>query len=340
LTASATALATAGGVGAIAILGLDGIIWAVLAGPIAGVAVASIFVARLGLPRAPRPAFSVLIAHQRAIFGVGLGLMLSALAALVTPLVLRIWLIQSQGLDAAGLFQAALAISMQVSGLILAAAATEYYPRLSATISDKNAVRHQANDQAMLYLSAGGPLIVALAALAPWVLELLYTSAFRDAVEVLRWLLLGMVARLLVVPAEMILMASASARRILAAQLLHQISVLAAAFWALDPFGGVGFAVAIAAGQVVHLILVSLMAARAAGFAWRRRVLGFAAAFAVLAACSQALPGLAGDWATIGTCCLVAGGAGLAAAGLARLGFVPRPTMLVQRRIRFARSQR
>ncbi|MEM9140368.1 MAG: oligosaccharide flippase family protein, partial [Pseudomonadota bacterium] len=47
LTASATALATAGGVGAIAILGLDGIIWAVLAGPIAGVAVASIFVARL-----------------------------------------------------------------------------------------------------------------------------------------------------------------------------------------------------------------------------------------------------------------------------------------------------
>lgn len=326
LTTSATALSALGGVALVAALGMDGLVWAVLLTPLAGAALAPLFLGRLPLSSSPALAWRAAAPHVQATFRVGVGLMISALAVLLTPMILRVWLTRESGLDEAGLFQAALAISMQISGFVLAAAATEYYPRLSAAFADSAAVRRQANDQALLYLGLGAPAVLLLSSAAPWVLEVLYAPAFTAAAPLLQWLFLAVVIRLLVVPVETILMAGGHARQILLAQLVHQSGVLAAALSALPFWGMTGIGVAIAAGQAVHLVLVSLLARRSTGFRWRMPTLLFAQGFAVLAA----LPPL--SVAAFGSAPLVMAGVTIGA-GLLGLLCLGRLGLLPQRRI-------
>ncbi|MEM7317772.1 MAG: oligosaccharide flippase family protein, partial [Pseudomonadota bacterium] len=95
----ATALGTLAGAAAVWSLGTDGLVWAVVAMPAAGVCVALFFTRKL-----PRPVVSgsSLRTALTGVLRLGPGLMAIALLALLSPLAVRVWLTWDIGLDAAG----------------------------------------------------------------------------------------------------------------------------------------------------------------------------------------------------------------------------------------------
>jgi PST family polysaccharide transporter len=171
--------------------GEDGLIWFVLAQPMASVCVA--FYCIRGLPKiSPRgPTLAETWSIWKPMAKLGVAFMLGGLLTTFTLLIVRGIISQKMGLEAAGHFAAAWGITMTYLGFLLGAISADYYPRLCEVINDRNSASRLINDQAQLAVSIGGPLLLLLIGLAPWVISLLYSQEFQPAVSLLQWQTVG-----------------------------------------------------------------------------------------------------------------------------------------------------
>jgi PST family polysaccharide transporter len=168
-----------------------GAVIAVAIVPLASVLVGALYLRRGARPRPPRAAIADFSSHWRSLIGLGLVVMLTGLLVTGAQVAVRSLIAREAGLNDAGLFQAAFAISATNVALVLTAMAADYFPRLSAVADDGQAVNGLVHQQLRTALLLGGPLLVGLVSTTPLVLTVLYSSAFTEAADLLRWQLLG-----------------------------------------------------------------------------------------------------------------------------------------------------
>ena len=310
-------LATALGLLALWAWGLAGIVAYVIAAPLAAFILGHVFVARLPRVQAPRSGLAELSAQWRTLARLGVAFMVAGLAGAAGQLVVRTLVQRDLGADALGQFQAAWVISMTYIGLVLRAMGTDYYPRLTAIIQDRAAVNRLVNEQTEVALLLATPVLLAMLALAPWVIRLLYTAEFAEAAMVLRWQVLGDFLKIASWPLGIILMAAGAGRTFMLTEWLA-MGCFVVLTWAGLPLIGIqATGVAFIGLYVVYLPLVYWLAVRRTGFRWQRAVL-----WHLLLACTAALAlvGLAA-WSPMASAALgvlLAGASGVY--GLARLG--------------------
>jgi PST family polysaccharide transporter len=114
----------------------------------------------------------------------------SGLAATGVLLALRGSITRHQGLAITGQFDAAWNISMNHVTLILASVQSYYLPTL-AGVESSGEMAKQIRSMLILATLATVPVIVALAALKPLAVNLLYSAQFASSPGFLRWTLLG-----------------------------------------------------------------------------------------------------------------------------------------------------
>ena len=182
---------TLAGLAAVWLQGENGLIWFILVQPLAAVLIALHYTRRLPKPTAARLSLFETWEVWKPMAKLGAAFMLGGLATAATLLLVRGHISQELGLDAAGYFAAAWGITMTYVGFLLGAMGADYYPRLTEVIHDKVAAVRLMNDQAQLGLAIGGPVLLLLIGLAPWVITLLYFSCIRprsNAPTVADWL--------------------------------------------------------------------------------------------------------------------------------------------------------
>ena len=130
----------------------------------------------------------------------------------------RILVTRHLGIEAAGLYQAAWAIGGLYTGLVLHAMAADFYPRLTAVASDNSECNRIVNEQATVSLLLAGPGVLATMTLAPLVISILYSAEFAGAVDLLRWLCLGVSLRVISWPLSFILVAKGDRMRFFASE--------------------------------------------------------------------------------------------------------------------------
>lgn len=271
LTIAAAALGTIIGITAILVWGLDGIVWAVLMPSIAGILLAPFFMRSLGtsnLRFSPKE-LNIVLSHAQSLFRLGIGLMLSAVAVFLTPMILRIFLSHDAGLEQVGYYHAGLVISLHLTAVITAAVAMDYYPRLSAVATSPEQTEILMNQQVRLHLVIGVPAAACVAISGPHLLQLLFSEEFTAATAFVQCMMAGTVVRLVAVPAEMVLMARAQSGVILRLQLAHQSFVLTVALILWPVVGLAGLGIAFSVGQVVHLFMLTFWNRQTAGIFWR-----------------------------------------------------------------------
>lgn len=111
-------------------------------------------------------------------------------------LIIRLW----ADLDSVGLFQAANSLTNQYSGVVFAALAMDYFPRLTAAISDHGEVARIVNRQTEVLALAIAPVACTAIVLAPIIVRLLLSSEFESIVPLLRLMSLGVVLKALQYP--------------------------------------------------------------------------------------------------------------------------------------------
>lgn len=310
-------LSTLLGLVALGLWGLPGVVAFVIAMPLGTFVLGHVFVARLPRVQAPRSGLRALSGQWRTLARLGAAFMVAGLAGSAGQLVVRSLVQRELGADALGQFQAAWAISMTYVGFVLGAMGTDYYPRLTAIIEDREAVNRLVNQQTEVALLLATPVLLAMLALAPWVMRLLYTAEFAEGAIVLRWQVLGDFLKLASWPLGYILLAAGAGRTFMLAEWIALGSFVLFAWIGLPLMGVKATGVAFVGLYAVYLPLVYWLAVRRTGFAWSRAVFGLVMRAGALAM----LVLLLSEWslllgASVGLLCAIVSGLH----GLSKLG--------------------
>jgi PST family polysaccharide transporter len=199
------------------------------------------------------------------------GFMTSASQLLVRSLIQR-----SQGPEALGHFHAAWTISMTYIGFVLQAMGTDYYPRLTAAIRDHAAVNKMVNQQTEIALLLAGPIFIAMIALAPWTIDLLYSSHFAEAAAVLRWQILGDILKVISWPLGFIILSAGEGRTFIFTELSSNATFVAVSWLGLPLLGVKATGLGFLAMYVVLLPIVYGLAHARTGFRWDNSVIKIA----------------------------------------------------------------
>ena len=262
------------GLASVWLQGGRGLIWFILMQPLAVVLIALHYTRRLPKPIATRLSFVETWEVWKPMAKLGAAFMLGGLATTATLLVVRGRISQELGLDAAGYFAAAWGITMTYVGFLLGAMGSDYYPRLTEVIHDKVAVVQLMNDQVQLGLAIGGPVLLLLIGLAPWVITLLYSSAFEPAVTLLQWQMLGNVFKLASWALAFSIVAAARGKTFFFMELSFNIIFLGMVLIFLPYIGLKVTAYAFVLGYLIYLTIVYVLARNIHGFRWQALSLG------------------------------------------------------------------
>lgn len=195
-------------------------------------------------------------AEVAGLLNLGFIFMLVSLLGLGVAYLVRTLVFRQLGADAAGCYHAAWALGGMFIGYILQAMGTDFYPRLTAVANDNQACNRLVNEQAEVGLLFAGPGVLGTLTLAPIIVPLLYEVQFAPAVEVLRWICLGMLLRVASWPMGFILAAKGVRGLILGSELAAAASQLGFAWLGVRYFGLNGTGVAFFASYVFYWFLI------------------------------------------------------------------------------------
>lgn len=266
-------VSTVAGVSALWWLGRPGIVVYVISVPVASFLLGHWYVSRL--PRIDRePTGLASLAMQwRVLAKLGTAFMVAGLAGTAGQLAVRTMLQRELGVDALGQFHAAWAISMTYIGFVLTAMGTDYYPRLTAVIDDHAAVNRMVNEQTEVALLLATPVLLAMLGLAPWVIHVLYSDAFTEATDVLRWQVLGDLLKVASWPLGFILLAAGAGKTFMLSEWLAMGVFVLLSAWLIPLFGVSATGLSFLGMYAIYLPLVYWLAVRKTGFKYSFAVL-------------------------------------------------------------------
>lgn len=142
----------------------------------------------------------------------GLLMMSNDLLLSLVQYLINIFIKMHGSTDAVGLYQAANSITNQYSGMVFAAMAMDFFPRLSKVVGDNEEMRKVVNRQSEIVALIIAPAAALLILTAPLVIRLLLTGEFLPVVPLMRWMGLGILIRALTFPMGYIAFAKGNRR--------------------------------------------------------------------------------------------------------------------------------
>lgn len=295
-------------IGASAIFWLEeaGIAILVIATPAAGFIISYFYIIRLPKIQSGTTPIKDLVGQWKTLARLGSAFMVAGVIMMLGQLVVRSMVQQQLGTDELGYFQASWMISMTYIGFVLSAMGTDYYPRLSATIHDKDQAIRLVNEQTEVVILLAGPVMLGMLAFAPWVMQMLYTAEFGPAITILRWQILGDVLKIISWPLGFMVLASGKGIIFMFKEAII-VAVFILITWLLLPYVQVeATGIAFLSMYVIYLPLVFFIVRYLFGFSWKLSVardamilMTLATVIAVLGAYSDLLGAVVGGLITI-----------------------------------------
>ncbi len=150
-------------------------------------------------------------ADLRQLAKLGGALMVVGWLGQLSAYVVRLAIVRQEGLEAAGYYQAAFAISGSLPGFVFAAMGADFFPRVAAAKDEVEALEI-TEKQILACLLLGSPLIVALLTLGKLSIHLLYADTFDASIPLLTWMTWGVFMRLVSWPLGYRMLARGSSR--------------------------------------------------------------------------------------------------------------------------------
>jgi len=206
------------------------------------------------------------ISEGAPLLKLGFAFMGSGLMSLGVAYLLRLMILRRLGLESAGHYQAAATLASMYVGFVLSAMGTDFYPRLTAVSQDDAAMNRMVNEQAEVSFLLATPGVLATLTLAPLVISVFYSGAFTEAVDVLRWQVLGVLLRVASWPFGYAVLARARGRLYFLTELAGNAWHLAALWLGIQLFGLHGTGMAFFSQYVFYWLMMYWVARGSIGF--------------------------------------------------------------------------
>lgn len=263
-----TLIGSVAGLMAIAVWGMSGLIALLIAEPLAALIVARSYVRKIAPQGSGWPSLTEFSSRWWPMVRLGLAFMLGGLATTAALLLLRAFITRELDLTATGHFAAAWTISMMYVGFLLDAMGKDYYPRLSEVIGDRVASNRLMNDQMLLAVALGGPILALMIGFAPWVTRLFYSAAFDEAATLIQWQMAGNIFKIAAWVLSFSIIAAGRGCVFLGLELLFNALLLSAVFLGIPLLGleasGIGFLIS----YIFYFLAVLLFVQNVSGFRW------------------------------------------------------------------------
>jgi PST family polysaccharide transporter len=268
-----SAISTVLGIGLLWRWGNAGLVAYVLIVPLASFVLGHVYVSRLPKARTETVSLPELTREWKMLLRLGIAMVGAGLVQQLAQLWIRIDVAKVLGAQSLGQYQAAWIISMQYVSFVLMAMGTDYYPRLTGVIHDHKAAGRLVNEQTEVATLLSAPVFIAMMAVAPWVIHLLYAASFTPAIEILRWQVLGDVLKVVSWPLGFLIVAAGDGKTYFSTETFTWL-VPTGLITGLAPDVGLQITgIAYLAMYALYLPLVYWLAWRRIGFRWSRSVL-------------------------------------------------------------------
>jgi enterobacterial common antigen flippase len=198
----------------------------------------------------------------------GMAFMASGLLTLGAAYAVRIIVLRKAGIEAAGIYYAAWTLGGLYIGFVLQALGADFYPRLVAAAKNNAECNRLVNEQAEVSLLMAAPGVLLTLTLSPLAISLFYSAEFVGAIEVLRWICLGMALRVLTWPIGYIVVAKNRQVLFFGIELVWSVVNVTLTWFCVDAYGAVGAGMAFFASYVAHFVVVYPSVRRMTGFRW------------------------------------------------------------------------
>jgi PST family polysaccharide transporter len=236
--------------------------------------------------------------HEAAsLLKLGFAFMAAGFLVMGAAYAVRMIVVRNIGLEAAGLYSAAWTLGGLYVGYILDAMGADFYPRLVHAAQDNAQCNRLVNEQTQVSLLLAGPGIIATLTFAPLVIALFYSAKFIGAVEILRWICLGMALRVITWPMGYMIVAKNRQLIFLGADLAWTVVSVGLAWLCVGHFGVAGAGIAFFGSYVFHAFMIYPIVRMLSGFRWsavnRKTGLLFVSSIAAVFSSFYVLPPLA-----------------------------------------------
>lgn len=175
-------------------LRLDGIVPGFIISTFAGYLISLYYANKVELPNI-RISIIDIKKYGRSILLLGLAMVVSQLLGNLATYVINVSISRIGSMEDIGYYNAGINITMQSIMLIFSAMASDYYPRLSASIGNKTLFNETINQQTEIILYLATPILLVLELSAPLVTKILLSEEFCVIIPFLRLLCVGMVVK-------------------------------------------------------------------------------------------------------------------------------------------------
>jgi PST family polysaccharide transporter len=268
VTIGAALISTFLGISSLLVLGNNGLLFFVLAMPLASFLLGYWYVIKLPHLVGKRAPIKALVSEWSSLARLGVVLMITGVMWSIAHLTVRSYIQSKLGIVALGHFQAAWTIGTTYLGVVLVALGTDFYPRLSAAIHDHDYANKLINQQTEVGLLLAAPILLIMLGLAPWILELLYSKDFLAGVGLLRWQVMADVLKVVSWPLSYCILASGNGRAHLLTELLAIVLFVGLTFLLLPILGIEAVGISFLVIFLVLLPITYFIAWRKTKFRW------------------------------------------------------------------------
>jgi antigen flippase len=248
-------------------MGVDGIVLAIVSMSAIDLVVSWLVARKIDLDPI-RPSWRSSVVAAGGLVALGVTFMWQGLMLTGVDLATRSLLTLEFGLFAVGVMTAAYRVSVILVRMVLTAMIMDFIPALSAASSDPPKMCRLINEQTEIGLLMACPFLLVSLALGPWLIPLLYSSEFHEAVPLVRWFVPGCLLMVLSWPAAFVPVAQGRIRILVVTQTLLAMIHLALVYLGIKWVGVEGVAIAFVVYNVVYLTVFVAIASKLIGLRW------------------------------------------------------------------------
>ena len=216
--------------------------------------------------RKPEINKSIFFSEGSDMLRMGIMLSLSSIISLGASYLVRIFISHKGGVDQVGLYTAGFAIINTYVGMVFTAMATDYFPRLSGIINDKEKTRDTVNGQAEVALLILAPILTVFLIFINWVIILFYSTKFTGVNNMIHYAALGMFFKAISWPIGYMFIASGNTKLFFYNELIANIYTLAFNIVGYNYGGLDGLGISFIAGYIIYFFQVFIIAKTKYGF--------------------------------------------------------------------------
>lgn len=244
-----------------------GIIPSLVLGALATLLISIIIGNMIDLPK-PKILRTSVLSDFSPLFRLGFPLMLSSLVATAVNYIIRIFIIRSSSLADAGQYMAAISLSGVLVNFVLTAMSNDYFPRISSIAFDNSKINEEVNIQTEISILLALPALVVTFVFMPFLIRLFFSSQFVGAIEILKWMIIGVLGRVVSWPLSYIMIAKARGKLFMLSELLSGSFHVLAVIICFKIFGLEGLGLAFAILYIVYSIAMTFVASMIADTRW------------------------------------------------------------------------